>query len=108
MQITEMKIEDIPKVTELAIQLGYPNTALAIQTRFEKLAKLPGYGFFVAKDEGGEVIGWVQVSEEAQSLLIEPLIEIAALVVGQAQRSKGVGSALVKCAEAWAGATRFF
>jgi predicted N-acetyltransferase YhbS len=95
MQITEMKIEDIPRVTELAVQLGYSNTILAIQSRFEKLAKLPEYGFFVAKDEGGEAIGWVQVSEEAQSLLIEPLIEIAALVVDQAQRSKGIGSLLV-------------
>jgi hypothetical protein len=40
MQITEMKIEDIPKVTELAIQLGYQNTILAIQTTQSDSGKL--------------------------------------------------------------------
>jgi GNAT superfamily N-acetyltransferase len=44
----------------------------------------------------------VQVSEEAHSLLVDPVVEIAALVVDETCRSQGIGSALVKRSEEWA------
>lgn len=51
---------------------------------------------------GHQVVGWIQVNKEAQSILSEPRVEVSALVVDESYRGHGIGKALLVAAERWA------
>jgi GNAT superfamily N-acetyltransferase len=91
---------DVGAIAGLCRELGYPVEAAEIAAR---LARLPADEQAVLVHEGaGEgVVGLVHVVER-RGLLQEPEAELAALVVAEARRGTGVGSALVAAAEAWA------
>lgn len=97
-----MSSKDLPQVTLLCAQLGYPATESEVRERFEKIQALPSYGLFVARTEESVVVGWIQVNEEPETLLVGRRADIAALVVHEGHRSSGVGRALVGQAEQWA------
>lgn len=101
-QIRHMKSEDLEAVTLLTVQLGYPNSHQEIKARFKRIEALPGYGLFVAKSNEGTVLGWVQINQEAETILTEAKAELTALVVDEKCRNQGVGAALLKRAEEWA------
>jgi GNAT superfamily N-acetyltransferase len=101
-KIERMTSSDLNDVTDLAIQLGYPNTVEAVASRFEEIQGAPDYALFVAKDEDGKVVGYIQINREPCTLLAGPRADVAALVVDQTVRSKGIGAALLQEAEKWA------
>jgi GNAT superfamily N-acetyltransferase len=102
MKIEKMTLADIPSVTGLATQLGYPNAESDIALRFCEIQKLEGHELLVAKLDSHEIAGWIQINQEAATLLVGPRADIAALVVDEKCRSLGIGKALINHAEAWA------
>lgn len=102
MKIEIMSAGDLAAVTRLAEQLGYPNKLEDIELRFRSIQGSPDYALFVAKNTFGKVIGYIQINREIHTLVASPRAEVAALVVDQNERSKGIGTALLKHAEGWA------
>lgn len=96
-----MRIEDAAAVARLATQLGYPSTAAQIERRLQALEKSPDARVLVAEAPDGAVQGWIHVFGR-RMLESDPDAEIGGLVVDEAARGRGVGSALVASAEAWA------
>ena len=97
--IREATAEDAEALAHLATQLWYPSQPEQIVRR---LASLPPTSsrVFVAVAEGN-VVGLVQVSVYSP-FLMDDAAEIAALVVDEEWRGRGIGHALVKAAETWA------
>ncbi len=96
-----MMIEDAASVARLATQLGYPSTAAQIERRFHALGESPDARALVAHAADGTVVGWIHVYG-TRHLESDPGAEIGGLVVDEAARGQGVGSALMASAEAWA------
>jgi GNAT superfamily N-acetyltransferase len=101
-RIEKMSFGDLVSVTQLAAQLGYPNSLVEIQTRFLKMENDPCYALFVSKDENEKITGYIQVNREPHTLLAETRSEVAALIVDENVRSNGIGAALLVAAENWA------
>lgn len=91
---------DAEALGALAGELGYPSSAAAVRSRLERIARREAEVVFVAEAEGA-VVGWVHVLEFL-SLASDPCALIAGLVVGEPSRRRGIGRALVECAEGWA------
>jgi GNAT superfamily N-acetyltransferase len=98
--IREATVADAPRLAELAGQLGYPSTAAQIEKRLRAIEAEGQHAVFVAEHSGGEVGGvldvlvWNSVESESHA-------EIAALVVDEDSRHRGVGRRLVERAEEW-------
>jgi GNAT superfamily N-acetyltransferase len=92
---------DVARVADLTTQLGYPSTDEQIAARFAEVDARPDQAVLVATDESDTAIGWVQVGRIA-ALAEGDVAMIAGLVVGEGQRSAGVGAELLDAAEAWA------
>lgn len=92
--------DDARRVSELALELGYPTSEAEVRVRLPRLAADPAQAVFVAELDDG-VLGWVHVCEE-HTLLFEPYAEIVGLIVDSTARSRGIGAALLARAEAWA------
>jgi GNAT superfamily N-acetyltransferase len=110
------RIKDIPDITRLNAQLGYPEISEIMLCRFRRLRKdrrnhrvfVAVTGVAVAGAAGSlsdrsrnPVIGWVHIFID-RLLTVGPRAEIGGLVVDAAWRGRGVGSALVCRAEEWA------
>ena len=98
----DMTVQDLESVTDLARQLGYPNSQAEIRSRFLEIQNQGQYALFVAKSETEQVLGWLQVNVEPISLVVGPRAEIAALVVDEKCRGQNIGKALLRYAEKWA------
>jgi GNAT superfamily N-acetyltransferase len=92
---------DLPRLADLAGQLGYAAEVDEVRERLPGILGDPAAGLLVASDDAGRAIGWLHV-ELKQSLLSALAAQIMGLVVDEAWRSSGVGSELVARAEAWA------
>ena len=94
--VTSADAEAIARLTE---QLGYSATPEAVRARLHAAAQ-GQQDVFVAEEEG-RVAGWLHIvgCERLQSA---PFAEIAGLVIDEAYRAQGVGTALIEAAEAWA------
>ncbi len=92
---------DLKEVVDLAGELGYELSREDAANRFDQLRAHRDYAFFVAVRDG-EVVGWIQVNRDADSLLLGSRGDVAALVVDQRFRSSGIGKLLLERAEAWA------
>lgn len=99
--IRPMVAEDAPDVALLTSQLGYPSTEEQVRRRFEALQKLGLGDVFVAVLEPGGVVGWVYVALQV-TIEGDPGAEVWGLVVDEALRGRGIGSALMARAEEWA------
>lgn len=102
MKIVEMDFQDLESVTDLARQLGYPNSKKEIETRFIEIQSQSQYALFVAKSDTNNILGWIQVNVEPISLVVGPRAEIATLVVDEKCRGQNIGKALLARAEEWA------
>ena len=102
MKILRMSRVDLPEVALLSEQLGYPVSLQDVEARFDEISTRSDYALFVAKVEDKNVVGWTQINKESKSLLIADYADVAALVVDEHYRGKGVGKLLLQEAEKWA------
>ena len=101
-----MTAADAPAVARLSAQLGYPLAPAIIAERLASIFQEPGHGCFVA-EANGAVAGWVHVF--GVWMLASPhfFAEIGGLVVDTNSRRQGIGRALMRQAEVWAGQHHF-
>ncbi len=98
--IRPMSPADVPAVTRLGIQLGYPVDEAGIARRLDRYGGDDSHLLLVAERRAA-VVGWVHALE--RPLLQEPLhVEIGGLVVDVGERGRGIGQALVDAVDAWA------
>ena len=100
MKIRSASPDDAPGVARLSTQLGYPSTVEQSSTRLASILAKDDHVIYVAELLDGEVAGWIHV-HGTYHLQANPYAEIGGLVVDEAQRSLGIGKALVEAAEAW-------
>lgn len=93
---------DAPAVSLLNAQLSDPIPAGTIAERLASFHLSEDHGCYIA-EQGGVILGWVDVFRV--HMLISPrfFAEIGGLVVDTKVRRQGVGRALMAQAEAWAG-----
>jgi GNAT superfamily N-acetyltransferase len=99
-RIRSADIADAPQMARLSTLLGYPSSALEVQSRLSKLASLSSHAVLVA-DSGSMLCGWAS-AELRVSLETDPRVEITGLVVDLAMRRQGIGRLLVAHVERWA------
>jgi GNAT superfamily N-acetyltransferase len=92
---------DATAITDLCHELGYPATRAQVVSRLAAIEADPRDCVLVAEDASGTVAGWLHVAVRT-SLTDGSCAEIRALVVAASTRGKGLGSALLRAAEAWA------
>jgi GNAT superfamily N-acetyltransferase len=91
---------DIPAATGLLEQLGYPMAETEAARRLDIVQRADGHRVWIAEN-GRQVLGLLHAFFRP-ALDKPPEVVVQALVVDGAQRSKGVGEALMKVAEQWA------
>lgn len=100
MIVRDLTPADLPAVTALLGQLGYELADHEVRHRLEYLMKTPDHAARVA-DIDGKVVGLLHMFE--RPALEKPREAVVqSLVVDAAQRTRGVGAALMRDAEAWA------
>ena len=92
---------DVEAIARLAGELGYPSTAAQVRKRLDAMERDAQQAAFVAEAPGGEVVGWIHLSQVC-SLASDPRAEITGLVVDSGIRGAGVGGLLVERGEKWA------
>ena len=92
---------DVTAIARLAGELGYPSTAEEVRSRLAVIEGDPRHATYVAAVTGGEVIGWIHLSE-VHSPGGDPRAEITNLIVDSRSRSAGVGRLLAERGEQWA------
>ncbi len=101
MRIRPAAGDDAEAVATLSGELGYPASAEDVWQRLAEMATTDDHGVYVAEDDGGAVVGWIQVFG-ALRLGSEPFAEIGGLVVAEAHRGRGIGRRLCERAGRWA------
>lgn len=92
---------DADEIARLSGELGYPVSAAVMRERLARVLTSSADRLLVCEDEGGAVVGWMQV--HAASTVESGLkAEIVGLVVSAMARRAGVGRALVAAARRWA------
>ena len=91
---------DIPVATVLLEQLGYAMSEAEAARRLAVVRLAAGHRVWVA-EEGGRVVGLLHAFFRP-ALDKPPEVMVQALVIDAAQRSKGIGEALMGVAEQWA------
>jgi len=91
---------DAEDIARLCGQLGYPATAEETLRRLRVVNHHSQQAVYVA-EANGRLAGWAHVFVRP-SLTTEPSAELAALVVDEQCRSRGIGQALMSEAERWA------
>jgi ribosomal protein S18 acetylase RimI-like enzyme len=95
LRIREAEPGDLPAITDLIGQLGYPNEEGAVAGRLERLAADPRSWVFVAL-EGKRLVGLASVHVMPILERDDPTARITAMVVDEAARRSGVGRALLE------------
>jgi GNAT superfamily N-acetyltransferase len=93
---------DARRIAELSGQLGYPVTAAQAAERLASLLAEPGHLVLTAQAADADVIGWLH-ARRCVEIGGQPFVEVLGLVVEEERRGDGVGSALLRAAEAWTG-----
>jgi len=93
--------DDAAALARLCIQLGYDADADQLRRRLTQIDQDPNHAIFVAQQEGGEIVGFVDL--DCRCLAIKDAsVEVCGLVIDQSVRGRGYGQALMQKAEAWA------
>src|SRR5512138_1846508 len=98
-KIRNAQDSDAAAVAGLLVQLGYPTTAEQVSARLRRLEAEGGHHVLVAV-AGDAIVGLATVFIRHLIQTDAPLARIAALVVDDAWRSRGVGHDLVAATEA--------
>lgn len=101
LKIRRAKSADVPRIAELAGQLGYPATSAQMRERLRGIKPASQHAVLVAETAEGGVIGWVHVSRQPL-LEVEIRAEVNGLVIDERVRSAGAGARLLAAAEEWA------
>ncbi|HEX9380591.1 MAG TPA: GNAT family N-acetyltransferase [Gaiellaceae bacterium] len=96
--IRDARAADAPAIALLLDQLGYPAEVGAVEGRLERLV-IVGDRVVVA-DLDGQVVGLAQLHVSPALEYDRPAAKLAALVVDDAHRGRGIGRALVEEMEA--------
>lgn len=97
--LRRMELQDIPAVTALCAQLGYPATEADVERRFRRVAALPEDALLVAVT-GESVVGWIHL-HVWHGVESGPDVELGGLVVDERHRGRGIGRLLMAEAERW-------
>lgn len=101
MIVRDLQPADLPAAVGLLDQLGYALGEREVRARLEQVLKAPGHRVRVA-EQGGKVVGLIHVFERpALEKPCEAIVQ--ALVVDGTVRGAGIGAALMRDAEGWAG-----
>ena len=100
-QVRPVRGADAPGCAELVTQLGYPTSLDQMQTRLRVLASHDAVGF-VAEVPDRALLGLAGGSITAAWESDRPFGRLDVLIVHDAARGTGVGSALVAAVEEWA------
>jgi GNAT superfamily N-acetyltransferase len=96
--IRHANINDIPEISPLLAQLGYPCDLKDLRARFKRFIQNPGYGVVVAcLDE--RLVGWVAWSKSELLILDKTRFNIEGLVVDEKFRGQGIGKKLMDFVE---------
>ena len=90
--------DDSEAIAGLLAQLGYPARPAQVAGRLARMLAEPGQSVLVATDEG-RVVGLATVIVRHVLVDDAPFARLAALVVEDGHRGRGVGRALVAAAE---------
>jgi GNAT superfamily N-acetyltransferase len=101
-EIRPIRLSDAPQAALLSRELGYPAEPAEIVSRIGLLDGQEEHTVLVAVDDG-RLLGWIDVSVVSH-IQSGPYAEIGGLIVASPERSKGIGSNLLRAAEAWADA----
>ena len=99
--IRDAVVDDVPELTMLMNELGYPTTKAEMQARFERILPHPDYKTIVAV-AGGQVAG---IAGLFRGLYYEKngmYMRVLAFVVKQSNRRQGIGELLMQASETWA------
>jgi GNAT superfamily N-acetyltransferase len=86
---------DVAALARLAGELGYPTDT---EQMAHRLADLPASDDVWVAILDGEVVGWVHCAV-CRTLVLDPHLEVMALVVGEGRRGLGIGRLLMEAAE---------
>jgi PhnO protein len=86
---------DVAALADLAGELGYPTEAEQMARR---LAELPAGDDVRVATVGDEVVGWAHCAVRL-TLVLDPCLEVMALVVADGRRGLGIGRRLMEAAE---------
>lgn len=100
-RIREASPDDAEALSALSAQLGYEADATAVAQRLRDIAGDDGGLSLVAESADGRVAGFARALVQ-HFVVDEAFVELAALVVDDAARSAGVGTALLAAVEEWA------
>jgi N-acetylglutamate synthase-like GNAT family acetyltransferase len=99
LKIRKMTEDDLPRVAELASQLGFPVLLDKLAQRFNALKVQNQHSLFVAQED--LILGWIHL-EAVEDLIEETKVEVKAIVVDEQARGQGIGQALINVAKKWA------
>lgn len=97
--IRRATLEDVPDITRLSHQWGYPVEAETVRQRLAGLLGRSDHLVLVA--DAASLAGWV-AAERRRTLAFDTRVELTGLVVDERHRREGIGRALLAAVEAWA------
>ncbi len=99
--VRDARPDDAEAMSRLCAQLGYPPAgATAMAPRLARVQRDPNARVLIAESESGP-IGLATVHLRHTMNHEAPIAQLTLLVVDEAQRSRGIGRALVAEAERW-------
>ena len=98
MTIRRLELSDVPNITPLMAELGYPTHNASLAQRVAAVAANPGDAVLLA-EEAGAIVGLVAVHSFEMLHRAGRLGRITALVVSASARRRGVGRDLLSAAE---------
>lgn len=92
---------DVAALAPLCGQLGYPSSEEEVRGRLAGIESAAGHALWVAEASDGKLAGFLN-AYVMRTIDSDRRVEVAALVVDTAQRSRGVGQLLIAEVEKWA------
>ncbi|KRE40011.1 hypothetical protein ASG81_19015 [Paenibacillus sp. Soil522] len=99
--IRPYQAEDLIAMTALMLDLGYPTTAEQMRSRMGIIETLPGSYTYLAALEG-KVVGMIGIRQIYSYEEDGFVTQISLLVTKKEYEFQGIGTSLVRFAEAWA------
>ena len=99
--VRRARAADIKQLAPLCEQLGYPSSVAEVRARLALIESAPKHILWVADAGKGKLAGFLNAFV-MRTIDTDARVEVAALVVDDAQRSRGVGKLLIEQVESWA------